>query len=190
MPGSGRPETLAAILATVSLCSKTTTAMPLDFTDQEHLTAAEGYIELGMCAEADAELEKIDPALRNLPEILDVRLRIYQYLKKWDLMQFVASTLTELDPNHLQWIVSWAFAARRAISIEAAKAILVVALERHPGAAVLHFNLACYECQNGDLDAARERLHHAITLDDAYRVIAWDDEDLAPIRHTVEQMAA
>jgi hypothetical protein len=34
--------------------------MPLDRKDQRHLTAAQGYLELGMLLEANEELEEID----------------------------------------------------------------------------------------------------------------------------------
>ena len=35
--------------------------MPLEPPDQQHWRAAVGYVELGMFAEADSELDKIDP---------------------------------------------------------------------------------------------------------------------------------
>ena len=57
--------------------------MPLEREDQKHLLAAQGYVELGMFLEADAELEEIDPGVRHLPEVLEVRIRIYQGLEKW-----------------------------------------------------------------------------------------------------------
>ena len=51
-----------------------------------HLQAAEGYVELGMFLDANAELEEIDPDLRAAPEVLAVRLGIYTGLKRWELM--------------------------------------------------------------------------------------------------------
>ena len=67
--------------------------MPLEREEQQHVTAAQGYVELGMFLDADAELDKVDADLRHLPEILTVRLEIYQSLKKWELMQIIAKKL-------------------------------------------------------------------------------------------------
>ena len=64
--------------------------MPLESPDQQHWQAAVGYVELGMFAEADSELDKIDPFCRALPEILVVRLAIYRGLETWELMQQIA----------------------------------------------------------------------------------------------------
>ena len=52
--------------------------MPLEPPDQQYWQAAVGYVELGMFAEADLELDKIDPFCRALPEVLAVRLAIYR----------------------------------------------------------------------------------------------------------------
>jgi len=43
--------------------------MSLPLKDLQHLTAAEGYIELGMYEEADAELQETSPLCHELPVI-------------------------------------------------------------------------------------------------------------------------
>jgi hypothetical protein len=55
--------------------------MPLVEDDQKHLTAAQGYVELGMFLDANEELESIDPEVRHFPEVLAVRMRIYRSLE-------------------------------------------------------------------------------------------------------------
>src|SRR6516225_4961313 len=77
--------------------------MPLESPDQQHWQAAVGYVELGMFAEADSELDKIDPFCRALPEVLAVRLAIYRGLKKWELMQQIAKRLKEFEPDNVRW---------------------------------------------------------------------------------------
>ena len=131
--------------------------MPLEHEDQRHLVAAHGYCELEMFLRANDELEEIEPDVRHLPEVLVVRLMIYQGLKKWELAQAVAKKLADYDPENSQWPISWAYATRRAESIAAAKTILLDAAEKHPKEAMIHFNLACYDCQLGDLPGARKR---------------------------------
>jgi len=50
--------------------------LPLEPSEQKHLTAAEGFLALGMYDDANAALEAIDPFCRRLPEVLAVRLGI------------------------------------------------------------------------------------------------------------------
>ena len=57
--------------------------MPLEASDQQHLKAGLGCAELGMFEEANAELEEIDPLCRHCPEVLKVRVAIYQRVGKW-----------------------------------------------------------------------------------------------------------
>lgn len=71
-----------------------------------------------------------------------------------------------------------AYALRRAESIEPARQLLLTLVERFPTLAVVHYNLACYECQLGNLDAAKERLKTAFKLDSALRLQALEDADL------------
>jgi len=47
------------------------------------LRSAQGYIELGMLAEAGDELERIAPEDRGRPAVLAYRYAIYSKLKKW-----------------------------------------------------------------------------------------------------------
>ena len=155
--------------------------MPLEQHDAQHLLSAIGYLELEMFVGADQELDRIDPEVRHLPEVLDVRLQIYLGAKKWELMLVVAKRLAEYDPANVDWTVNYAYAARRAESLDAAKAILLEAVARNSAPAIYHFNLACYHCQNGDLKAARARLAQAFKREKRYREVAIEDPDLEPL---------
>jgi tetratricopeptide (TPR) repeat protein len=146
------------------------------FNFEQRLRAAEGYVELGMMLDAAAELEEVAPERRGESRVLALRLRIYSSLHRWLLAQTVARTLAIRDPDNVQWAVSWAYATRRVDSINVARIILIEAVERLPGAAILHYNLACYECQLGDVEVAKARLKHAIQLDPIFRAKALDDE--------------
>jgi len=155
--------------------------MPLEPEDLAHLTAAEGYVDLGMHLDANEELEQIDPDVRHVPEVLEQRVRIYFALKKWELLYTVASRLVEFNPDEPSWRVSLAYATRRTESIVAAKDVLIEGLSRTPEIAVFHYNLACYECQLGNIEAAKEHLSKAFTLDKGFRQIALEDADLEPL---------
>lgn len=134
-----------------------------------------------MFLDANAELEEIEPDHRHFPEVLAVQLGIYTGLKKWELMQVVAKSLVNHDPGEVQWSISLAYATSRAESIEAAKVILLEAVERHSTEPMLHYNLACYECQLGDVEVAKARLRHAFKLEPRMRVMQFEDEDLQAV---------
>ena len=46
---------------------------------------------------------------------------------------------------------------------------------------MLHYNLACYECQLGEVEVAKARLRHAFKLEPRMRLMALDDEDLQAV---------
>jgi tetratricopeptide (TPR) repeat protein len=144
--------------------------------DLWHLTAAQGYLELGIPVEANEEFEQIDPDVRHVPEVMAV-----QVLEKPELLEAVATKLRAYDPDEPQWMISVAYATRRVESIPAAKIILEEALFRHPKIGVIHFNLACYECQLENLEKAKEYLSNAVMLESVWRKKAMEDQDLEPL---------
>ena len=155
--------------------------MPLEPTDQRHLAAATGYVELGMPLDAEAELDSIDPDVRHLPEVLAIRMEIYLKQENWERMKGIADRLMRNEPTDPAWVISYAFATRRAESIQSAKAILLEAIQWHPKEPVIPYNLACYECQLGNLESAKRYLEQAIKMNPRFRAGALDDPDLEPL---------
>lgn len=78
----------------------------------------------------------------------------------------MARKLTHYDPDDVQWWISWAYATRRWDSIESAKSILLTALKKLPLVALIPYNLACYECLLGELEAAISSAWYGV-------VVAW-----------------
>jgi tetratricopeptide (TPR) repeat protein len=152
--------------------------MPLEPPDQRHWQTAVGYVELGMFQDATDQLEKIDPFNRAAPEVLAVRMAVYHGLKQWELMQEIAKRLADFQPHDVQWIISYAYATRRADSIQAAKEILLNAETKFPKEGIIKYNLACYFCQTGDTESAKNYLKKAFELDSSWRAKALDDPDL------------
>ena len=152
--------------------------MLLEQPDRQHWQAAAGYVELSMFLEADMELDKIDPFNRAAPEVLGMRVAIYRGLEKWELMREIAKRLAEFQPNDIQWAISLAYATRRANSIQAAKQVLLTAERRFPKEPALKYNLACYFCQTGEIQNAKNYLRKAFEIDLNWRMAALEDEDL------------
>jgi Flp pilus assembly protein TadD len=131
-----------------------------------------------MFADAALELDGLDSASRERVEALACRADIHCGLEQWAEMSLVAEKLARLAPMNPQCQITWAHAARHADSVEAARRILLQAADRMPKEAFLHYNLGCYECLLGEMDAARDRLTHAFKLDPRLRPKAKLDQDL------------
>ena len=90
----------------------------------------------------------------------------------------------QLPDDAFGWIHQ-AYALRRVTGggIKAAWDALLLAADRFPSQPMIAFNLACYACQLGRLDEAREWLRKAMDVDDEKEIKtrALDDLDLEPL---------
>lgn len=151
--------------------------------DTHHLLAAAGWLELGNAAEALAELDRIAPACRTLPEVLEVRWSAHAHAKAWDVCLNVASSLIERAPERPAGWIDRSFALHEMKRTQEAWDGLLPAATRFPKHPIIAYNLACYACQSGRLDEARDWLKKAIRLggDSDIRKMAQEDPDLAPL---------
>ena len=74
------------------------------------------------------------------------------------------------------------FGLYREKDYEGALAILLKALEAHPGNALILYNIACMESCLAHADAALEPLAESVAAWPAYKELALEDEDLEPLR--------
>jgi predicted Zn-dependent protease len=164
----------------------------LDISDLHVLRAVEGWIELGNFTEAEGELNTLSPEKRAHPDVLDFRFQIHAGQKNWDVCREIAQTLTKREPARSSGWLHLAYATRRATggSIQAAWDILLPTAECFPKNPTIHYNLACYACQMGRLDEARQWLESALTIGDAKSIkrMALVDSDLEPLHKDIPGM--
>jgi predicted Zn-dependent protease len=151
--------------------------------DQHHLRAAEGWLGLGDWQSANDELEEITPQLRAHPEVLEVRWQVYAAAKRWVMCVEIATAITKLVPERAFGWLHRSFALHELKRTAEAREGLLAVVERFPAEATMHYNLACYECQLGNLVEARKWLAQALALDDSddFKRAALDDPDLDPL---------
>jgi Flp pilus assembly protein TadD len=125
---------------------------------RRRLSHAQGYLGLGMLAEAAAELDQIPAPESESLEVLTVRLAVLQEQQNWPALAITARAFVGRVPTEAAGWVTWAYAVRRADSLAAAESILLEAERLHPKEATIQFNLGCYACLRGDLGAARRRI--------------------------------
>lgn len=146
------------------------------------LLAAEGYLELGMPEEALREFQNLPRDVKLGVEGLSLLMEIHRVEEEWEAMESVAERLWEAEPEKVARWIDWALALRLSNSIQSARILLIEALERFPDEGLLHYHLACCECQLGNLPGARLHLMESKKRCRLCRVLALtDDGDLQPI---------
>ena len=156
---------------------------PLQPPDSHHLQAAQGWVELGNHIEADAELDNIAANLRAHPDVLNVRWEIYAAAKKWEAALDIAAALIQLDPESPLGWVNRSYALHELKRTAEARDNLLRVVDKFPDTATMRYNMACYECQLGRLEQAKQWLGKAFALGDAeeLKLAALDDRDLEPL---------
>lgn len=139
---------------------------PLEPPESHHLSAAEGWFELGNCAEAKAELNRLSESGAAHPDALQLLWAIHAHLEEWEQARDVADELVERAPQLPAGWIHRAYATRRMPGgdIEAAWLSLYPAAKLFPDEPVIPYNLACYECQLGRLPEALAWLKRALQI--------------------------
>jgi Tfp pilus assembly protein PilF len=145
------------------------------------LDSAVGYLQLGMVAEAHAEIDAIPAEVNSSMDVLSLRACVYLEAGAWSALREVSSLLASSCPEESQHWIWLGHATRRCQSLAAAQRVLRDALILHSEEAAIHFNLACYAAQAGNLTAAREHLIDAIRLHPDVPRMALKDPDLEPL---------
>ena len=153
--------------------------------DSHYLRATEGWLELGLRAEAAAEMELISPANRQHPDVLGTRWAMLAQDGQWDEALLTAGALVKCAPERADGWLHQAYALRRAADggLQKAWDALLPAATQFPQEPIICFNLACYACQLGRLDEARGWLKRAMKIGerDQVKLMALVDEDLEPL---------
>ncbi len=147
-----------------------------------HLRYATGFIALGLHDDARAELAAVAPNDQETLPVLTLRAHVCAELEDWPTAAALGESLCQRAPANAGHWIQWAYAVRRHTGIPAAREILLTALGLHPQESILHFNLACYDAQLGNLPAARAHLRNACALDGACREMALADSDLESLK--------
>jgi len=158
---------------------------PLGPPDSHYLKSAEGWTELGLRAEAAAELDLISPANQRHPDVLEVRWVLHAHARQWEAALAAARELLLAGPDRASGWLHQAYALRRAADggLAQAREALKPAAEKFPKEPVIPFNLACYACQLGQLDEARAWVKRAMKVGgkESIKLMALADEDLKPL---------
>lgn len=157
----------------------------LEPSDIHRINAAQGWLGLNSPADARAELDGIASARQTHPIVLEMRWLICAHEEDWLAGLEVAEQELATDAEDSSGWLHRAYALRRVSTGGLALAwdALLPAAEKFPAEPVIPFNLACYACQLGQLDAARVWLKRALKVGakEAIQKMALADDDLKPL---------
>jgi predicted Zn-dependent protease len=152
---------------------------------QRQLRAACGYAELGMSREALAELDAMDCACQNRPEVLQLRLHNLMQRKSWRRALVVSRKLCQVAPRCSAGFLHAGFCLHAMGKTAQARAILLkgpAALRREP---IYYYNMGCYEALLGNRKLAKRHLLTSFKMDASFREIAKRDPDLESIQEVI-----
>jgi len=89
------------------------TGMQCLIDDLRLLEAAQGYATLGLHLRASQELEQMSRETRLWPEVLSVKLAIFDSLKLWDMVEIIVMQLGESARDNPQWMAMAEMGRRR-----------------------------------------------------------------------------
>jgi tetratricopeptide (TPR) repeat protein len=151
------------------------------------IRAADGYLDLNLVDDAVLELKDVPTDYHQHSGYLTVVYRLCQLTDDWVRARDISKALWIQHAEDVGAWVNYAYAVRRAESIEAAREILITALAQFPKEAIISYNLGCYECQLGALDDARAYLRTAFELGPGFRDMALQDADLDRLHADIQQ---
>jgi hypothetical protein len=151
--------------------------------DQLHLRAAEGWLELGNPGEAAAELDGISSECSNHPDVLALRWHIAARGNDWPATMKFAQMLTQTAPEDPRGWVALAESIYFEKRYQDAYDLAVSKITSFPKHWPLYYDAACYACLTGRTLQARQFLQLAMAFGESNLVElkAKQDPDLAEL---------
>jgi tetratricopeptide (TPR) repeat protein len=156
---------------------------PLDYPDDLRLRAAQGWLELGNCSEARAELQSVSAAARQHQDVLELRWQIAVKEQHWEEGVLIAGTLCQLAPDKPFGWIHRSYCLHELKRTREAWEMLLPVATRFPREWLICYNLACYACQLQQLDEAQHWLNRALEIGNPNEIkkLAAKDPDLKPL---------
>jgi len=114
------------------------------------LNAAQGFFQLGMWNESWNELEALALETRHRPQVILLRVMIYNNLNRWEEASIVGQGALRYYPDFGALYVATAYALRHHSGPAEAKAVIAAGEPYLEQEAIFDFILACYyDCALG-----------------------------------------
>ena len=149
---------------------------------EKHLSAALGYLGLGMAQDAWDELEKIDKSEKiDLLALWKVQVEVARALGRWELVAELARHLSKVEPDESLHVFHLAQALRETKGHESALAVYEFAADRWPDFGHLRVAMAVELCALERVSEAKVILREAIKRDPDLRAVVLDHQELEAV---------
>lgn len=145
------------------------------------ISAAQGYLELGLHEDALAELQQLPPAAQQGEDALEVYVLYHMHLKQWEQALNHAEELTLVAPEQPCGFIHAAYCLHELGRTEDAALCLESGPRVLKRQAVYYYNLSCYYTRLGNLPKAVRLLQKSFEMDETLRKSARRDPDLLPL---------
>jgi tetratricopeptide (TPR) repeat protein len=155
--------------------------------DSHHYRAAMGWLELGNHLEANEELEQISPLNRAHLDVLELRWKVYEKAKRWEVCTELAEAMklkAPVDPRGTIYLAQTHYGQKQ---YQSAYDVLSPAVHQFPDRWWVWYDLACYACLLGKHEEATECLEKAFSLDQGKeaKLRSLEDPDLKGLWATI-----
>ena len=155
---------------------------------ERKIIAAQGYVELGLYAEARDELECLPHPCGERSDVIEIIVLCLMGERRWAEALDSAQLLCRIDPDEPGGFIHAAYCLHEMGRTREAVDILMRGPSSLQSKAVFFYNLGCYRARLGEIDAALEMLHKAFLKDSSLRKAAKRDPDLNALRQKLETL--
>lgn len=140
--------------------------------------------------EAWVEMEKLSSGGRTKIEALTVSWKIFASQERWEEAVNMGREMVRTAPSITEGWINRSFALHEMRRTAEARAELLPAVEWFPKEPIIPYNLACYACQLGDMEAASRWFSEAVKRGGAKKMKAMglDDPDLLPMKEEIRKL--
>lgn len=143
------------------------------------LRSALGWLELGAPEEALAELSRLSPRDRMRRQALELKLVAEMKGGFWNAGADTGRLLCLREPKIPRFFIHAACCLHETGDTAAARNWLMTGPSELIDDPLFHYNIACYHAVLGEKGPARSHLRRAFEMNDQFRELAKDDEDLS-----------
>ncbi len=149
---------------------------------ERRIAAAQGYIVLGLFADARKEMAALPPEATKRTDVVELRVLCSMGEKDWDAALIDAIWLCTLEMDEPGGYIHAAYCMHELGRTEEAFRFLRNGPPSLRKKAVYFYNLGCYSARLGRIQQALGYLEKAFAKDPALRKSARKDPDLAALR--------
>ena len=153
--------------------------MPTMTEAERRISAAQGYLELGLVDEARRELKPLSASLSQRSDVIELHLLCLMAEQRWDEAVSFAENLIRSEPKEPGGYIHAAYCLHELGRTSEALQILIKGPKSLRTKSVFYYNAGCYNARLGQVEEALKLLQRSFEMDHSLRLLARKDPDLA-----------